>query len=226
MPAQPRAIMLFAAGLGLRMRPLTADRPKCLIPVGGKPLVDHAIALAIDQGLGPIVVNTHCHASLLAAHLADRNILISHEKTMPLDTGGGLKNALGLLGQPAARPIFTLNTDAVWFGEKPLTQLADAWSDRCDALLLLTLADGSGDFDLGSEGHITRGLTYRYTGAQIIRPDRIAAYPKAVFSLNAIWDDMIAAGAARGLVMTGGWCDVGTPKAVERAETMLRAANG
>ncbi len=226
MPAHASAIMLFAAGLGLRMRPLTADRPKCLIPVGGKPLVDHAIALAIDAGLDPIVVNTHHHASMLAAHLADRKVLISHEQTTLLDTGGGLKNALGLLGQPTTRPIFTLNTDAVWLGENPLAQLADAWSDRCEALLLLTLADGNGDFDLGPEGRITRGATHRYTGAQIIGPDRVAAYPKEVFSLNAIWDEMIATGAARGLVMTGGWCDVGTPAAVERAEAMLSAAHG
>ena len=122
----PQALMIFAAGLGTRMGALTRDRPKPLVEVAGRPLIDHALALARAAGIPRIVVNTHAHADQMQAHLARTapDVLISHEPTL-LETGGGLKRALPLLGPG---PVFTLNADMVWTGPNPLAALAAAWT--------------------------------------------------------------------------------------------------
>ena len=153
--------MIFAAGLGTRMGALTRDRPKPLIEVGGRPLIDHALALVRGAGIGRIVVNTHAHPEQLAAHLARAapEVLISHEPVR-LETGGGLRQALPLLG---AGPVFTLNADMVWTGPNPLVALARAWRPGDGALLALVPRAaavghaGAGDFfrDPGS-GRLTR----------------------------------------------------------------------
>ena len=130
----PDALMLFAAGFGTRMGALTADRPKPLVEVAGKPLIDHALDLA--EGVGPLrrVANAHYRADQLAAHLDGRDVALSREEPEILDTGGGLRAALPLLGPD---PVFALNTDAVWSGPNPLRLLAEAWDpERMDALLL------------------------------------------------------------------------------------------
>lgn len=219
----PQSLMLFAAGLGTRMRPLTDTLPKPLIPVGGRPLIDHALALVKDAGIARIVVNTHYRADQIAAHLAGRNVLLSHEPEV-LETGGGLRAALPLLGPG---PVFTLNSDVVFTGPNPLITLADHWRDEMGALLLLVPADratghnGKGDFALSPDGRITRGGPLVYACAQILRPEGMAAIPDRVFSLNRYWDMLIAEGRAFGVLHPGGWADVGRPENIALAEALL-----
>lgn len=223
--------MVFAAGFGTRMGELTKDRPKPLIPVAGRALIDHALAMGVKAGVSRTVVNTHYKADQMAAHLAGRDIAISHEPDQILETGGGLKAALPLLG---TAPVAILNSDGIWTGRNPLAQLAAAWDpDRMEALLLLlpldrTLAHGpKGDFRLAPDGRISRGEggeDHVYIGAQILKTGRIATTPDAVFGLNRTWTEMIAAGTAFGLVHDGGWCDVGHPEGIAEAERLLHSA--
>lgn len=227
MPA-PDALMLFAAGLGTRMGALTATRPKPLIPVAGRPLIDHALALADGLGLSRIVVNTHYLPAQVAAHLAARpEILLSHEPEL-LETGGGLKAAAPLL---AADIVFTLNSDAVWSGPNPLATLAAAWDPaRMDALLLLVPQAaarghaGRGDFLLDAEGRIARGPGPVFAGAQIVKLAALAACPERIFSMNRVWDGLIAQGRAFATLHPGGWCDVGRPEGIALAEALLAEA--
>ncbi|TCM79995.1 nucleotidyltransferase family protein [Rhodovulum steppense] len=225
----PDALMLFAAGFGTRMGALTADRPKPLIAVAGRALIDHALDLATDAGIARIVVNTHYRAEQLHAHLSGRGVAISHEAGAILDTGGGLRKALPLLG---ADTVFTLNSDAIWTGPNPLRRLADAWDpDRMDALLLLVAADaargyrGTGDFALDAEGRVSRAGPSVYTGAQIVRTDLLGDIAEETFSLNRVWDRAIAAGRLFGVLHAGGWCDVGHPGGIAEAEAMLAGAH-
>ncbi|QDC08019.1 nucleotidyltransferase family protein [Oceanicola sp. D3] len=221
----PQAAMIFAAGFGTRMRPLTETRPKPLIEVAGKPLLDHALALT--SGLPHVVVNTHYLGEQIASHLAGRDVSVIHEPEI-LDTGGGLRNALPRLG---SGPVITLNSDAVWTGSNPLDTLRAAWApDVMDALLLLIPVpsargySGQGDFSLDDTGQLTRGAGYVYSGAQIIKTDGLAAIPDHVFSLNKLWNVMQPAGRLHGVVHAGGWCDVGHPGGIAEAETMLAEA--
>ena len=228
MRQHPDALMLFAAGFGTRMGALTAARPKPLIEVAGRALLDHAIELADDAGIARKVVNTHYRAEQIAAHLATRpDIVLSHEPEI-LETGGGLRAALPLLGPG---PVFTLNTDAVWTGPNPLRTLRNAWRPGMGALLLLAPPDqthghaGAGDFTLGADGRIERakGAPGRtYPGAQIIDPGGLKDIADKVFSLNRLWDRLIADRRAFGVVHPGGWCDVGSPEGVATAEAVLR----
>lgn len=219
-------VMLFAAGFGTRMRELTAHRPKPLVPVAGKPLLDHALDLCSADIVTHKVVNLHYLGDQIADHLRGQNVALSREDPI-LETGGGLRAALPLLGQG---PVMVLNTDAVWTGQNPLAQLAAAWDDRMDALLLVaevrhaTGHTGTGDFLMDADGRLSRangapGMVY--LGAQILRTDRLAKVPQTVFSLNLLWDQMIAEGRAFGLVHKGGWCDVGRPESIPLAEALL-----
>lgn len=224
----PSALMLFAAGFGTRMGPLTADRPKPLIPVAGVPLIDRALALATGAGIGRIVVNTHYRADQIAAHLVGRpGVALSPEAPGILETGGGLRAALPLLGPG---PVFTLNPDAVFTGANPLAELAAAWDgSRMEALLLLGQVRGRADFACASDGRLTRarggpGLTY--LGAQVIDPAGLEAVPERAFSLNRPWDAMIARGTLFGILHAGGWCDVGHPAGIAEAEALLGATDG
>ena len=223
----PDALMLFAAGFGTRMGALTADRPKPLIEVAGKPLIDHALALA--DGFGPLrrVANAHYRADQLKAHLAPRDVTVSLEDPEILDTGGGLRLALPLLD---ADPVFTLNTDAVWSGPNPLRLLAEAWEPaRMDALLLCVPLEnavgrkGGGDFDILDDGRLSRGGDLVYTGAQIVKTEALHAVTEPVFSLNVIWNQMAEQGRLCGLPYPGQWCDVGHPEGIRLAEDMLAA---
>lgn len=227
----PFPLMLFAAGFGTRMGALTRDRPKPLIPVAGLPLIDHALEIGTQAGVARTVVNTHYHADQIAAHLAGRDITISHETGQILETGGGLKAALPLLGEG---PVAILNSDGIWTGANPLLELAAAWdSNRMEALLLLlpladTLGHGpKGDFRLAADGRISRGQggeDHVYIGAHILHPARIEATAEDVFSLNRPWTEMIAAGTAYGVLHQGGWCDVGQPEGIAAAEALLHSA--
>ena len=221
-------LMLFAAGFGTRMGALTRDRPKPLIAVAGRSLLDHALALADEAGITRPAINLHYRGDQIAAHLAGRDVALSWESEMILETGGGLKAARPLLG---SGPVLTLNTDAVWTGANPLRELASAWDTvRMEALLLLVPLsramghEGSGDFNLGADGRISRaegGPGLVYVGAQILNPARLAGFSQRVFSLNLLWDRMIAEGSAYGLIHDGGWCDVGRPEGIALAEALL-----
>ncbi|MBU2957188.1 nucleotidyltransferase family protein [Paracoccus sp. 1_MG-2023] len=221
------ALMIFAAGFGTRMRPLTDDRPKPLVEVGGRTLLDRALEMGAEAGAAPVVVNTHYLGAQVADHLAGRDVAISPEPDLILDTGGGLRRALPMLG---AGPVMTLNPDVVWSGPNVLKALQAAWDgDRMDALLALvpvaraTARKGAGDFAMDDAGRIARQGDHVYAGAQIIRPEALHDIPDQVFSLNLLWDRMIADGRAFGMVHPGGWCDVGYPEAIPMAEALLDA---
>ncbi len=221
----PDTLMIFAAGFGTRMGALTRNRPKPLIEVCGKPLLDHALDQANAAGLETIVANAHYHADQIVSHLAPKGIAVSMEIDAPLDTGGGLKRALPLLGH---QPVFTLNSDAVWTGENPLIELVNAWDPgRMDALLLLIEKNqarghtSTGDFMVNPNGHLTRGPGHVYSGAQIIKTDRLRDRAEDVFSLNVIWDEMLVEQSLFGIIHHGAWCDVGHPGGIQEAETLL-----
>jgi MurNAc alpha-1-phosphate uridylyltransferase len=225
--------MIFAAGFGTRMGALTADRPKPLIPVAGKPLIDHALDVAAGVGTKRVVVNTHYRAEQMTRHLAGSGVLISHEPGEILETGGGLRAALPLLGPG---PVAILNSDGIWTGENPLAELVAAWdASRMETLLLLLPVDrtvghkAKGDFRLDAQGRLSRGAggeDHVYIGASIISPELLEEIDAAAFSLNRVWDQMIAAGTAFGHVHRGGWCDVGHPDGIVEAERLLDRASG
>lgn len=221
----PDAVMLFAAGLGTRMGALTALQPKPLIKVAGRALIDHALDQIETAGIARKVANLHYLPESLQTHLAGRNIAFSVETPDILETGGGLRHALPLLGDG---PVFTMNTDAVWTGRNAIAQLRDLWRpDEMDALLLLVDPrrafghSGAGDFLRLDTGEIRRGAGYIYTGVQIIKTEGLAAIPDRAFSLNLLWDSMIAQGRLFGAVHDGTWCDVGRPEGIAVAEAML-----
>lgn len=234
-------LMLFAAGFGTRMRALTQNRPKPLIPVAGVPLLDRALALGREAGCDPVVVNTHYLAEQIVDHLMGQPVRISHEPEI-LETGGGLKAALPALehGAESGGAVMTLNPDVVWTGGNPLVALAAAWDPlKMGALLLVMPREGlpgrkgGADFSLGADGRLARmrrdsetgedldpnGMVY--LGAQILRSDWVFRQPGRAFSLNAVWDDLIRNDRAFGLVWQGGWCDVGSPEGLAEAEALL-----
>ncbi len=232
----PDTAMLFAAGRGTRMRHLTADRPKPLIPVAGRPLLDHALDMLMTGGVRRVVVNTHYLAPMISDHLADLiragTVTLSHEAPDLLETGGGIRNARELLG---VGPIVTANTDAVFETSDPLGHLCADWPQaKVEARLLLVPRDAAlghpapGDFFLGADGRLTRRgdaatAPYIYTGVQILDPGAVYTWPEHVFSLNVIWDGMIARGTLFGVVCPGRWCDVGQPESLPLAEGLLQA---
>ncbi|MBE0413882.1 nucleotidyltransferase family protein [Yoonia sp.] len=215
-------ILLFAAGRGTRMAPLTDDRPKPLIKVAGRALIDHALDLTEGQGLR--VVNAHYKADMLRRHLAGRDIAISDETDLLRETGGGLRHALPLL---PGNPVITMNTDAVWRGPNPVAQLRSAWRDEIEALLLLVPPaqvvghTGKGDFAMDAKGRLTRAPAHVFSGVQMIRTDTLATIEKEVFSMNLVWDQMAARGGLFGVIYPGQWCDVGQPDSIPLAEAML-----
>lgn len=221
----PDTAMFFAAGLGTRMGELIRDLPKPLLPVGNTTLIDHALDLSRTAGVTHKIVNLHYKADLLRSHLSCQDIKFSSEENALLETGGGLKHALPLLN---ANPVFTMNTDAVWTGRNPFSELAQAWKpDQMEALLLLVRAGdafghtGNGDFLIGESGQLTRGPGPIYCGAQILRTDGLSAIKEPAFSLNLLWQDMIARGTLFGILHEGSWCDVGRPECLALANKMI-----
>ncbi len=219
--------MLMAAGFGTRMGALTAACPKPLLAVAGRALIDHALALADDAAITRRVANTHYLGHQIAAHLHGRNVAISDEPGQILETGGGLRKALPLLG---TNPVLVLNTDGIWTGRNPLTALMRTWDpDRMDGLLLVLPGGQAGrglphDFTLGADGRLSRAgqkTGHIYLGAQILRTDDLANIAQPVFSLNLVWDRMIARNRLYGLVHQGRWCDVGRPEGIATAEALL-----
>ena len=233
----PDTAMILAAGFGTRMRPLTEARPKPLIPVAGRALIDHALDRVAAAGLCRAVINLHDRGDMIRAHLAERPapcIAFSEERPEILDTGGGLAEAArrGLLG---AGPVHVLNSDAIWTGPEPLAALASAWDGAAmDALLLLVPRmrainyTRAGDFRLEGGRPVRRGSAptapYVYTGAQILGPRAREGLPAGAFSINRIWDALLARGRLAALVHAGAWVDVGTPAGIAAAEAALAAA--
>lgn len=233
----PETAMVMAAGLGKRMRPLTATRPKPLVEVAGRALLDHALDRLRAAGVKRAVVNVHYLADALEAHLKrqaqDIEIIISDERNQLMETGGGLVKALPLLGD---KPFVSVNSDNLWI-DGPIDSiklLARHWDDATmDALLLMVpLARanchaGQGDFHLDAHGRITgrrrpgRLAPFVWTGVQILSPRLITDAPAGPFSTNVFWDRAIAAGRAFGVVHQGLWFDVGTPKAIPVVESMI-----
>jgi MurNAc alpha-1-phosphate uridylyltransferase len=217
--------MIFAAGLGTRMGALTRERPKPLIEVAGRPLIDQALGFAKEAGASPIVINLHWKADQLRAHLAAEPVLISDESERLLETGGGLRAALPLLGPG---PVWTLNSDAAWRGPNPLLALGRAWRPEMEALLLLVPRERAlgfvrpGDFAPDAAGRLARGSSHVYTGAQILRTEGLSEVADPVFSLNRLWDRALARGRLFGLLYEGDWCDVGRPESLSLAEALLR----
>lgn len=223
MTTDVQAAMIFAAGFGTRMGALTRDLPKPMLPLGQRPMIDHAVELVRAAGIDRIVANTHYLPDRIEPHLDALGVRISREQPRILDTGGGLKAALPLLGDA---PVVTLNPDAAWTGPNPVETLLKAWRPNMRALLLLVPLSTAitkrteGDFSL-EQGEIARIGEFLYTGAQIIRTDQLAQMPDPVFSLNLYWDHLAQTGPIHGVVHSGGWCDIGHPKGLALAERML-----
>jgi N-acetyl-alpha-D-muramate 1-phosphate uridylyltransferase len=224
--------MILAAGLGTRMRPLTLTKPKPLMTVCGRTLLDHALDELLPAGINHAVVNVHYLADQVEAHLAARQDLridISDERQQLLETGGGVRKALAKLGTIFA----VLNADNIWRANGPsaLAQLIPHWnSDTMDALLLLTPRthaigySRAGDFERGTDGHLTRRCgdhaTYVYASIQIAQAHMFEALPEGPVSTNIAWDSAIARGRLFGCVFDGTWCDIGTPASIILAETL------
>lgn len=225
MRSDPDAIMLFAAGFGTRMGALTADQPKPMVRVAGRPLIDYALDLTQPLNPSRIVANLHYKPKPLKDHLAGRGIQFSMEEPDILDTGGGLRQALPLLGDG---PVYTMNTDAIWRGPNPLTILKDAWDPhKMDALLILVPREnaighaGQGDFVLADTGQISRGPGYVYGGVQIVNPSGLFSISERSFSLNLLWNQIANQGRLFGVTYPGRWCDVGHPEGITLAENLL-----
>lgn len=222
----PFPVMIFAAGFGTRMGALTRTRPKPLIPVAGRPLIDHARALVRDAGASLIVANTHYLAEKLERHLDGTGVLTHRETPEILDTGGGLKAALPLLAPKNA--VATLNPDVIWRGPNPLSLAAGHWNPaEMDALLVcvpLSRTRGRtapGDFSLDDEGRLHRGGDFVFGGCQIIAPHVLDQVAGPAFSLNDVWNLIASRQRLFGVRHPGPWADVGHPEGIEIAETLL-----
>lgn len=229
--------MLLAAGLGTRMKPLTDTRPKPLIEVAGRTLLDRVLDKLAAQGVTRAVVNVHYLADMIEAHLkarTDIEIIISDERAEILETGGGVIKALPLLGDD---PFFVVNTDVTWAtaNDDTFARMADAYDpDEMDALLLLAEMGatmgfrGPGDFFLGPDGQLSRrgekpSAPYVFAGTHITRADLLRSYEAKPFSANTYWNAFGRAGRLFGTVMKPFWLHVGDPKGRDEAEARLRA---
>jgi len=231
----PDRAMVLAAGKGVRLRPITLSKPKPLVSVDGRPMLDMVLDRLAEIGIEEVVVNTHHLGHMVEGHVQNRlrpRIRISREELL-LETGGGVKKALPFLGE---RPFFVLNGDVVWRdGKVPtLLRLAQAWDDRSmDALLLLHPTasavgyEGSGDFVMDQLGRLRRRreneiAPFLFAGLQILRPTLFADTPEDPFSLNLLYDRALAAGRLYGLRHDGTWYHVGTPEDLQRVEAAMR----
>jgi MurNAc alpha-1-phosphate uridylyltransferase len=232
----PRTAMVMAAGLGKRMRPLTATRPKPLVEVAGKPLIDHVLDRLRAAGVEQVVVNVHYLADVLEAHLAarapDLGVTISDERSLLLETGGGLVQAAPMIEEDT---FLVVNSDNFWIDgpADSLRLLASQWrEDEMDALLLLipharaSNNHGVGDFHMDALGRLRRRGAGRvapfvFTGIQIVSKRLLRDAPTGAFSTNFFWDRAIEDGRCFGAVHQGLWFDVGTPPAIAATEAAL-----
>ena len=228
--------MVLSAGLGTRMRPLTADRPKPLVQVAGKAMIDHCLDKLAEAGVARAVVNVHYLPDLLIEHLVARTapaVTISDERGLLLETGGGMVKALPLLDSD---PFFALNSDNLWL-DGPGTifaQLSAAWdAAKMDALLLVvpharaSNYTGKGDFHLDPHGRITRRRSGRiapfiYSGIQLVSHRLLRDAPAGPFGTMVLWQRAIDEGRLYGVTHLGQWFEVGSPQAIAPTEAALR----
>jgi MurNAc alpha-1-phosphate uridylyltransferase len=237
-PRPPKKAIVLAAGLGKRMLPITATMPKPLVKVAGETLIDFALDRLDEAGIDTVVVNVHHFADMLEAHVGARrrpHIVISDERDALLETGGGVKKALPLLGSD---PFITFNSDSMWVeGPEPnLKRLVAAWdAARMDILMLVAPLstsvgyEGHGDFHRDSSGRLRRRggderADFVYAGVAIVKPELVAGTPDGAFSANAFYDRAIAGERLYGLPLVGQWLHVGEPQAIAEAEKCLAAA--
>ncbi len=234
--SRPRRAMILAAGLGKRMRPITATTPKPLVEVGGRALIDHGLDALERAGVEQAVVNVHYLADQVQSHLSRRKrrpeIVISDERRELLDTGGGIVRALPSLGSD---PFYLMNSDSFWIeGARPnLDWLASAWRDESmDALLLLASTvkavgySGRGDFRMDASGRLVRRAErdvspFVYSGAAIVHPRLFDGAPAGAFSLNALFDRAMENERLYGVRLDGLWLHIGTPDAIGEAEMTI-----
>ena len=226
--------MILAAGLGKRMRPLTATQPKPLVRVAGKALIDHALDRLAEAGVAKAVVNVHYLADALEAHVLARavpKVIVSDERAQLLETGGGMVKALGQLPDP----FFALNADNIWLDgpKSAFHDLSRRWDPAAmDALLLVVPHaraanfNGTGDFHMDPLGRLSRRRDGRiapfiYTGIQLVSHRLMRDAPEGPFSTNILWNRAIAEGRLYGLSFTGLWFEVGTPQAIRPTEEAL-----
>ncbi|MCW1384830.1 nucleotidyltransferase family protein [Novosphingobium sp. KCTC 2891] len=229
--------MVLAAGLGKRMRPLTASRPKPLVRVDGRPLIDHCLDKLDEAGIARAVVNVHYLPDQMRAHLEGRktpSIAISDETDALLETGGGVVRALPLIG---ADTFFTLNSDNIWLDgpRNVFAALSDAWDeDKMDALLLVVSHaqafnyTGMGDFHLDQMGKVSRRkqgrvAPYIFAGVQILSKRLLRDAPDGAFSFNVLWNRAIEEGRLYALPLTGLWYEVGAPEMIAPTEAALQS---
>ena len=240
MSTTPQTAMVLAAGFGQRMRPLTNTMPKPLVKVAGKALLDHVLDRLADAGVQRAIVNVHYLAEQIERHVASRTspqIVISDERGMLLDTGGGVVKALPLLGES---PFFHINSDTIWIDSvKPnLTRLTEAFDpSTMDALLLLAPGAGSigyagrGDFTMAPDGRLTARperdvAPFVYAGAAILSPRLFEGALQGAFSLTRLFARAIEQGRLHGLRLEGLWMHVGTPEAIAEAEQAISESAG
>lgn len=236
-PSPIKTAMVLAAGLGQRMRPLTLTLPKPLVRIGGRAMLDHALDRLDEAGIETAIVNVHHLADLVERHVQDRarpRIVISDERGLLLETGGGVKKALPLIG---AAPFLALNSDSLWIDgpRSNIARLIAAWDpERIDLLLLLASREtslgyeGRGDFAMNPGGVLRRRregevCPFVYAGVAILKPELFAGTPDGAFSLNLLFDRAIAADRLHGLRLDGQWLHVGTPDSIPAAEERLAA---
>jgi MurNAc alpha-1-phosphate uridylyltransferase len=238
-PKHPTTAFVLAAGLGERMRPITDTIPKPLVPLAGKPLIDHVLDRLADAGVTRAVVNVHYLAGKLEEHLKGRKaprIAISDERDALLDTGGGVVRALPLIG---GDPFIIHNSDSVWIEGlgSNLNRLMSAFDPKTmDSIMLLAPVsssigyDGPGDFTMDGDGRLARQSGARvapfvFAGVSIAHPRLLRDAPQGRFSLNKFWDRAIGEGRLYGIRLDGIWMHVGTPGAVKEAERAIREAS-
>jgi MurNAc alpha-1-phosphate uridylyltransferase len=232
----PDTVMVFAAGLGKRMRPVTDALPKPLVKIGGRAMIDHMLDRFAEIGVKRAIVNVHYLADQLEQHLAERaapEIIISDEREKLLDQGGGIKKVLPLIG---GAPFFICNTDAIWLegARSNLARLAERWdADAMDILLLVAASatsvgvDWAGDFLMDTEGRLSRRgesdvAPFVYAGVGIIKPQLFAGVKEDVFRLAPFFFSAAECGRLFGQRLDGQWLHVGTPAAIEEAERAIR----
>lgn len=237
-PLASDTAMILAAGLGKRMRPLTASQPKPLVRVAGKSLIDHALDKVGSAGVTKAVVNAHYMADALEGHLKVRKrapqVLVSDERDMLLETGGGMVKAAPLLPDP----FFCLNSDNIWLDGPTdvFAELSQGWNpERMDALLLMVPHTralnyrGEGDFHLDPEGRVSRRRPGRvapfiYTGIQLVSHRLLRDAPEGPFSTNVLWSRSIEEGRLFGISHMGLWFEVGEPSAIKPTEEWMARA--
>jgi MurNAc alpha-1-phosphate uridylyltransferase len=234
-PLASDTAMIMAAGLGKRMRPLTASQPKPLVRVAGKPLIDHALDRLGEAGVARAVVNVHYLAHALEAHVGERSVpkvLISDERAELLETGGGMIKAKDHLPDP----FFCLNADNIWLDgpKNAFADLTGRWNpEEMDALLLVVSHaravnfDGPGDFHMDARGVLSRRKPGRiapfiYTGIQLVSHRLLREAPEGRFSTNILWNRAMEEGRLFGVSFTGLWFEVGTPYAIAPTEDALK----